>query len=75
MGIIKKTPFLPNGNCPISEMVVAQVMWTVNDAWIFRYNANELCLFMCVPHISSMHQETARLTVQPVSLGKAIFTW
>jgi len=44
MVIIKKPPFLPNGNCPISEMVVAHAVWMVNDAWIFRHNANELCL-------------------------------
>jgi len=45
MAINKKTPFLTNGNCPISEMVVAHAVWTVNDAWIFRHNVNELCLF------------------------------
>lgn len=44
MMIIKKTPFLPNGNSPITEMVVAHAVWTVNDAWVFRHNAMELFL-------------------------------
>ena len=56
-----KTPFLPNGNCPISEMIVAHAVWTVNDAWIFRHNANELFLiYVYGTYIhSTMHQETA----------------
>ena len=46
---------------PISEMIVAHAVWMVNDAWIFRHNANELCLiYVYGTYIhTTMHQETA----------------